>query len=58
MHTQYLYYLQTWTSFTTTEKSKLYNSSALGTVAQNTILIYSNTLFSSFIMYNLNLSTQ
>lgn len=34
-----------WTSFTTTDNSKLYNRSALGTVAQNTILIYSNTFF-------------
>lgn len=45
------------TSFTTTENSKLYNISAIRTVAQNTILIYSNTFF-SFTMYKLKLFTQ
>lgn len=38
-----------WTSFTTTENSKLYNISAIRTVAQNTILIYSNTFFFSLL---------
>lgn len=48
-----------WTSFTTTENSKLYNISAIRTVAQNTILIYSNTFFFfSFTMYKFKLSTQ
>lgn len=49
MHIQYLYYIHThahvWISFTTTENSKLYNISAIRTVAQNTILIYRNTFF-------------
>lgn len=46
MHIQYLYYVHThWTSFTTTENSTLYNITAIRTVAQNTILIYSNTFF-------------
>lgn len=40
------YYVHThWTSFTTTDNSTLYNISAIRTVAQYTILIYSNTFF-------------
>lgn len=45
------------TSFTSTKNSRLYNISAIRTVAQNIILIYSNTFF-SFTMYKLKLVTQ
>lgn len=43
----------------TTEKSKLYNTSAIRTVAQNTIMIYSNnTFFPSFVSNKLKLCAQ
>lgn len=55
-YTVFILYTHIWTSFTYTENSKLYNISAIRTVAQNTIMIYSNTF--SFTMYKLKLSTQ
>lgn len=50
MNIQYLFYIHTHTHTSehhsqTTENPKLYNTSAIRTVAQNTIMIYSNTFF-------------
>lgn len=53
-YTVSILYTHIWTSFTTTENSKLYNISAIRTVAQNTILIYSNTFF---LFYNVQVQT-
>ncbi len=55
MHIQYLYYIHTHLDILHNYKnSKLYNISAIWTVAQNTILIYSNTFF---FFYNVQVQT-
>lgn len=56
-YTVSILYTHILTSFTSTKNSRLYNISAIRTVAQNTILIYSNTFF-SFTMYKFKLVTQ
>lgn len=55
-YSMYIIYTHIWTSFTTTGNSRLYNISAIRTVAQNTILIYSNTFFFS-LFYNVQVQT-